>query len=400
MKMRSYWLMNFPPVWSIWVFLTVFGVTYWLDQWFPVAVFTGLRTLLIFLASLVFGAWRVIAFYPYPAGKYGRWLTMTPWQFGTRLPNGSIQLNASDMLTVGLLCSITLWDHDISIVTPLAIFLYTYIICATYSTFSGIPWRKYWLKKVLIAAIMPFAFYPVVSVYSMVISLAVCYWLCFSLLREVLKDFPWNQIAWLQSDEEVLTKKSLKTFIAGWPYSALAAIEKKEPRIKNRICEILVPILLAVWWLHAMMALTLDKNCFPLSFILVCIALLGIGIRLSCYLTGTAPPISLWGRIFNGYFIIPKYDRIFLTPLLVVILVFFAVYFMPESTQYAVWIFELTIFALLVILRGFPPSLDQWRQTGAFRIVRSKMIEKQASQVINKPKTVFEKNPVDLLMGK
>ena len=408
MKTRPYFLMNFPPVWTLCLFYFLIGASYLLDVSIiklvkvhsDVFMFAPFRQVVICFGAFVFGVWRCTVFYPYPAGKYGKWLTLSPWRYGMSLPKGAVQLNLTDLAVVAMLCLTTLVDEEIPVVTPLAVFLYTYIIVTIISTINGIPLTKYWKKKFLILLIIPLAFYPGPSINSMLISLAVCYLLCRSLLRDVLKEFPWNQNIWLEHDEDVYTRKSLKYLATGWPYSVLGATEEK--RIRNKMAKIILLNLLIVWYLHAIIALNTDKHIsIFLSLILCYVAALCIIIRMVVYLKGTAPPISFLGRIMNGYFIIPKYDRVFLAPLFIVVFVIFTVYFMPKSAQYASWAFEGAVFIILCISLGFPPGISQWRNTGAVRLVRSKMQENKIQQTQARPQGVGLNKPLgELLIGK
>lgn len=401
--------MNFPPVWAFCLFYFLIGASYLLDiviqsiKMMPdVFIFAPLRQVFICAAAFMLGVWRCAAFYPYPAGKYGKWLTLTPWRYGMSLPKGAVQLNLTDLAIAAMLCLTTLVDREMPVVTPLAVFLYTYIIVTMISTINGIPLTGYREKKFLILMIIPLAFYPEPSINNMLISLAVCYLLCRSLLRDVLKAFPWNQTLWMERDEDILARKSLKYVATGWPYSVLAATEEKRFSIKNKTAAVILLNLLIVWYLHALLALNEDKNIpILLSFILCYFAALNIIIRLVVYLKGTAPPISFLGRIMNGYLIIPKYDRVFVAPLSIIALVILTIYFMPKSAQHAAWCFEGAVFAILYISLGFQPGLNQWRNTGAVRLVRSKMQENQIRQTQAHPQGVGLNKPLgELLTGK
>ena len=392
MKTRAYFFKNFPPVWTACLFYFLILGSYFFDLMMQnmmqtmefqseVFILGEVRQGIICIGAFGFGIWRFAAFYPYPAGKYGKWLALTPWRYGLQMPKGAVQLNITDIVVIAMLCLTTLLDRKIPVVTPMAIFLYTYIVMAMVSTISGIPLNKHWGKRFLILVIIPFAFYPQPSMNNMLISLAVCYFLCYSLLSNVLKAFPWNQRAWLDDDEDIFAQKSLKYIETGWPYSALAATEKKRFCIKNRTFTIIMFNLLIVWYLHSILALEAEYCRIGLSVLLCYFAILNIVIRLIVYLNGTTPPISFLGRIMNGYFIIPKYDRIFIAPLSIILLVALTVYFMPKPAQHAVWVFEGAVFTILCISMGFPPSLSQWRNIGAIRIVRSKFQENKTKQV-------------------
>ncbi|MFA7230714.1 MAG: hypothetical protein WC071_05545 [Victivallaceae bacterium] len=379
MKARPYLLKPLPPLWLLLLFFGTIGGSYLIDMAYEIrSNLLPLRCILIVVGTLTFGLWRVIAFYPYPDSRYGKWLALTPWRYWQQLPKGSVQLTITDWLLVATLCATTkLTNGAISVATPAIIFLYAYIGIALFSTLRKTNLNGYWEKRVLILIIIPFAFYPLPSIQATLISLGICYVLCYSHLRDVLKDFPWNTNAWLKSDEALLAQKSLKYLESGWPFSQLASYEKKSFAVISRTFTIILVNALIIWWLHALLNFGCDNPdmSVALSVFLYPFTIVACIIRLAIYLSGAKPPISFWGRILNGYFLIPKYDYVFVTPLCAIAVCVFTEYFMPKSTKYAIWSFEAAVFAILCICMGFPPTLNKWRNTGAFRIIRNKKQE-------------------------
>ena len=402
MKTRPYLLMNFPPVILVLVFITIAGGTYFWDIGWNDKVFDPLRTLLICFSAFVLGTWRVTAFYPYPGGTYGKWLTLTPWQYGMQMPKGSVQLNISDLAAMAILSATTLLDRQIHFLVPVFIFLYVYILTAITATINGISETKYWHKRLLILVIIPTAFYPFPSMTSLIVSVAVCYLLCYLHLRDLLKAFPWNQSFWLEKDEDILARKSLKYAETGWPFSALAATDRKFFSLSSKSLTIIVLSGLLVWWVHSIAATLLningDDEVGILTFVLVIAGVIAISIRLF-FLQGTAPPISFWGRIFNGFFIIPQYDKIFVAPLIILAVVIGTVYWIGKCENAAIWLFDGSLWVITVVCAGFPPGMNQWRSTGWFRAVRSSMLEKQLQQ-LKLEKTGLNKPISELFTGK
>lgn len=399
MKMKAYFLKNFPPVWTVYLFFFILVASYFFDLVIQsmactsdVFVLASVRTGIICLAASVFGVWRIAAFYPYPSLKYAKSLALTPWHYAMQMPKGSVQLNITDIAIVAMLCLTTCFDKHISVMIPVIVFLYAYILTAIISTLNGIPMWKYWTKRIFILIIIPLAFYPLPSIANFLISLSACYLLCYIHLRDVLKGFPWNQTAWLEQDEDILTQKSLEYAETGWPHSSLTAINKNH-FIMNKPFVVIIISFLVTWWLHAFLAHAYDIKFLHrvLSFILCYLAFFITVIRLKIYLLGTAPPISLLGRITNGYFIIPKYDHVLVAPVCIAITGFVTAYFLPTTPQYASWVFEGAIFVILCIFMGAGPNLNQWRNLGAFRIVRNKFQENKMHQMagqgsgLNKP---------------
>ena len=91
--------------------------------------------------------------------------------------------------------------------------------------------------------------------------------------------------------------------------------------------------------------------------------------RLAIYVDGYYSPISLWGRIWTGRWIIPGYDRVFIAPLVIIAVGPLSVYCLqavglPLDVAATVGIGTMTLAALIL-----PPRLRSWRLTGQHRIV-------------------------------
>jgi hypothetical protein len=366
------------------------------------SAFYTIRIFMICGAAVALAVWRVVAFFPYPGGAYGGWLALTPWQYGMQMPKGSLQLNFTDFVMVGALCWLTRLEDAIPVAVPVMIFLYIYIFASVSSTTLAIDPKRYWGKRTLILFVIPFAFYPKVSWESALISLAAAYLLCYLHLRDFLKEYPWNTISWVFKQEELLAFASRKLPMSGWPYSVLAPDRKSPLSLKNNTVAKLTFIALFIWWMHTVIAIfhsprNDDSGMFILLVIIVAVV---SGFSRLFLLNGTAPPISFWGRILKGYFIIPKYDRIFVAPLIIIAVTVFTVKALSaKNVENVVALTELSIFAILTIATFCPPGIRQWFNTGAFRFARNKMLEKQLGQIAQQ-KSAVNKPLKEIFLGK
>jgi hypothetical protein len=94
-----------------------------------------------------------------------------------------------------------------------------------------------------------------------------------------------------------------------------------------------------------------------------------LSVRLCIYCANYRPPISLWGRILTLRWIVPGYDRVFLTPL--------ATLGLGLTLPYA--LFKMHLDPALVLGLSLPPfliagmlggpALWQWRLTSPARLV-------------------------------
>ncbi len=89
--------------------------------------------------------------------------------------------------------------------------------------------------------------------------------------------------------------------------------------------------------------------------------------RLFAYLRGTAPPISLLGRLRTGRFIVPGYDLVFVIPV-ISILVSLGLFALAESRGLEPVPISGAIVAAAALLNlaGYPQWIS-WQLTGHFR---------------------------------
>src|SRR5262249_12037823 len=96
--------------------------------------------------------------------------------------------------------------------------------------------------------------------------------------------------------------------------------------------------------------------------------------RLSLYLSGYLPPISIWGRLTTGRWIIPGYDKVFVAPLLAVgLAAWMSTEILNRNLDPRVYV-PMVTFVFLAIFLGMGPSLKAWRLTGNHRIVEGKQV--------------------------
>src|SRR5262249_15126958 len=125
------------------------------------------------------------------------------------------------------------------------------------------------------------------------------------------------------------------------------------------------------WWTFAGISLipNAEDQQVALLFVLSLVALAVPGARFGIYCDGYAPPISFLGRLATGRWIIPRYDQVFVAPLLAVA---------AGSTLGGVAVLlgldlvvalPVVIAVVLFLSLGLGPSLQVWRLTGNHRIV-------------------------------
>lgn len=388
MKRKAAFLKNIPPVWTIIVFLLIYSsmqvpclIAWHLGKEVGIRS-TGPRCVIVLIFTIFYAFWRVYSFYPNPNGSYGKWLSNTPWQYGKKLPAGAIAINITDIVIVASICMLESIFPRFSPLIPATVFIVAYTVALYASCLMSTESSKYPIKKILFWIIIPFAFFPYPGLVNSLIVIFICWLISHLLLLDTLKEYPWNQDEWLKHNSDNLTNKNRSIHKVGWPYFFLSpetpikASRKKWPLVF--LCAIIT------WWLHAGMTFisTFDsglKNNSLCFIVVIFITSIVVLCRL-LFLQNTASPISFFGKIFSGHWLIPKFDKIFVAPIVAILICIIAISFMPKNTGYAILVSDLAIF--LILLSGFaiPPSLTAWTYTGGFRLRRNLTFEKQSMQ--------------------
>jgi hypothetical protein len=315
---------------------------------------------------VIYGVYRVVAFHPALRGGYSRWLQATPWTAARPLPLGPVHLVGQDVVLVGGLM-LLVWcfqGHDALVLAP--VFLCAYLLpLAGYLALTG---------EVGFAFAVAFGVGLTVRLmFDPTLALAAAlgtYGVAYAGLRQSLARFPWN----LDRLEEHGLKVNPKGQALpggnelGWPFAVL----NPEPRaagITTR--DALLTAALAGWWAYVLLSLlprTSDRE--PGEVLLALTAWLSLPtVRLLVYYIRFQPPISAWGRLRTGRWFFPRYDRIFVAPLLAwaagatAFVGLSVVGFQGDVVAAAV----LTVTLAVVLAVG--PSRREWLLTGRHRIV-------------------------------
>ena len=131
-------------------------------------------------------------------------------------------------------------------------------------------------------------------------------------IRRGLEQFPWKPRK--LPDFSDLNRLLASAGPCGWPFDRMLGqvLIDGISRIDAAIC-----CMLSTWWLFVISSFIRDPSDRVKAVVIpLCLAcVLSPIIRLSIYLDGYNSPISLWGRIRTGRWIIPGYDHVFIVPL-------------------------------------------------------------------------------------
>jgi hypothetical protein len=324
-----------------------------------------LRDAALIAASCFYGIWRVVAFHPFYRPSYAEWLKLTPWTSRYPLPEGPIRLAAQDLIVAGILVATMHSSTTARQLIPV-------MLLTAHSMANGLA--LYWTGTRRIAYAIGFLLGLLVLA-SREPNIALAVAAATSLvahagIRRSLARFPWETpeavtrfLLGLIGRKSELPKQAL-----GYPYDGLSPCLPEPLPLRDGIALSLLP----AWWAFVFIEVTPKDGAGAAAvFCLYLLPGLVIG-RCVSYLAICRPPISLWGRIMTGRWILPGYDRALAAPLLATTL---AIGLAVAGVRYhapAQFVLPACIATVSLVTLTMGPSLRVWRLTGAYRLVPSR----------------------------
>ena len=316
------------------------------------------RIVILVIASTLYGYYRVRYFHPFYDRKYRQWLCVSPWSIDKPLPQGPVHLIWADLVILAVLSLLAYSNVPALAAVPVIAFLIVYL-AMFFLTFEV----EDVVFPILFLFLAPFTFYPFANVYITTLVLILLYALFYVGFRQSFKGFPWNTKYWKDDIVEEFKKQAIKKKVLGWPFKFLNIYEDLEMPCFGAF----LLTLLLTWWLHVM-RWAIDEP-YNLNFL----ALLAFFVafwRTLAYIGFYRPPISLLGRIFTGRLIIPKYDKVFIAPICILLVGKPLSIVLQRCGLSTVWNFEICSFLIFVLAFSLPPTLKKWRLTGAYQIAK------------------------------
>lgn len=276
-------------------------------------LFRTFRFVWLLVSAVSYGSFRASAFHPLLDADYRRWLELSPWRAGKPLPSGPITLVAQDLV---LLLALLGLYHELE--WRLILFPCAFLVGFQFTSALLLWFTNHWGFAYLIGFGLGTAILFRDKFDILLGLLCVNYGVNLWGINRSLQTFPWK-LGWrmecrsFKEAEEQKEKRSL-----GWPFDALSP---ESPALLIQKHDGICSSLLLGW-----LALTLTL-VIPMRFEgwMVCLALTSYGMMFGClfrigvYVHTCYSPISLLGRISTRRWIIPRFDVIFVAPLLAVL---------------------------------------------------------------------------------
>jgi hypothetical protein len=360
-----------PPGWAIATFALMYGVLetlhFWVRSFAPheALAFLVLRDVLVIAALALYGAFRVVAFHPLFRPEYRKWLMLSPWSYRRPLPMGPVFPTLQDLIALALAVVIMHGTYIELRVGAVAAFTISYVVFACLILFS----TRIWIEGYLLA-------------FGLGLTIRLDAWRSDAAMVVLALLFPvalvglWRSLTWFPWDERVekigkkmasIQGQQAMLVGTGWPFDHLNP-QRKHAGIPTRH-GVMISVLLG-WWFYAVQSAgPLHDPDFRDGVAFVFIILCGAfsAARFLFYCGGYWPPISIWGRLWTGRWIIPGYDYVFVAPLCALAAMLIGI-FLPRGPFSPGLVLApfLTLVALACLTMG--PRLERWRLTGDHRI--------------------------------
>jgi hypothetical protein len=335
---------------------------------------TRMRIVVLGFAAAAYALFRLWRFHPACNSAYSAWLEMSPWTANRPLPLGPIHLVWQDAVVVGVLAAVAKWRTDMNPFIPLIAFAMTYL-CGLNLLLA---FTRRWASCQTLGFLWPALMLPGARGWPGIAALAGIVIVLWQGTRASLRAFPHGFMQGFSRTSGSLLSSLLQAEIRipgarsstlatsskeiGWPYLALSP-KIDLPSVSTKTSFLLG--LLFGWWTFCL-SLAFE-GAIPREMILVMGAVIAV-IRLLIYCANVAPPFDIWGRFTSGRLILPEFDRVFLTPLGVILLAVVGAGLMrriDSGAQAAVGACVVGVIWFALLAGG--PSLRNWFLTGQHR---------------------------------
>jgi len=346
-----------------------------------VGAFQYLQSRLLCFAAACFGFYRATAFHPYFRESYRKWLITTCWRVGRPLPLGPVTLTFSDALLVALTTALLWHAHTtVPLFAVAGLFAAVYLLRIAFSLLREGPRGGGYAVAFGLLGMLIFGSEPEFACLVAVPTYLVA-WLGLRRSLARLPHYEQGQLSKLIASMNVPRGQRPAFQVASaWPFGYLAPHISAAglPRFDATCIA-----LLAGWTLFCLTAASNERNAgFVLpdreaaGFALLGWLLCGFSVlaRLSAYCISYPPPISLFGRLATGRWIIPGYDRALVAPIGGLLIWWWLAPALSEVLHVPTAIglsISLTLALLAVLVPG--PSYRDWVLASPCRMVPTKL---------------------------
>lgn len=332
-------------------------------------------------AAGVYGIYRVAAFHPGIRPGYLGWLKTTCWRSPQPLPLGPIHWVIQDHIIVGNLFALEYVIGRLGLgsgIPPLVIVLVFGI--------ANLAVLGLWLRatnQIDISYAVGFGiglslWFALIG-YGLAV-LGITYLVALVGLRRSLAEFPWDSPREEKLRQNLGLKSAESRIVGadslGWPFGHFLKVDGGPLSYRECVWLSLLP----GWWCAVAAVRCHEDNALLLMWFATAATNAFAVVRIMTYIIRFTPPISLFGRLFTFRWIIPSYDKVFVAPVLSVVVSIATAtligwqFYKPLSARklppMVEFLIPLPLVAGLLVLFCVGPSLRNWQLTGGYRMRR------------------------------
>ncbi|MEZ6130192.1 MAG: hypothetical protein R3C59_16020 [Planctomycetaceae bacterium] len=295
-----------------------------------------MRDNMILAALALYGAYRVFAFHPLTNTEYRNWLKLTPWQTGLPLPLGAVHPRFADAVVVLALSALLADGRVLTNGDAVRPSMLAGILTSILSHATAIAAVTCLLepKRLAYSALFLLGFSLQLSGVAPLLSLVILgvgWAVSLTALSQSWERFPWgDSVHWGTQfkrrwramnaqnggiiNEDDFGPDRVAPQELGWPFNALSPWT---PPVHTSIRERLLQAVLFGWWMHAFLFNIPSKDIVN-AFGMIVLGYGGIILiiaKVGSYAGNHSSPLNLAGRFWLRKWIIPKYDRAAVGPL-------------------------------------------------------------------------------------
>ncbi len=348
----------------------------------------------VVLTSIVaptYAVWRVLYYHPLFRPSYHQLTALSPYPSNNRLLLGPIHLNSIDLFMISAFTALYYFSGTRYLTVSIPVFAPTFIlnlILFSYSVthFILLRWKDYPIRSIFIFLIMPVCIWSYRIPWLTTFAVLILYILCASLINDWLKNYPWNT----SFEKDVPVSQKNKLFLATLTNSEIGILSPADTIRTISMKKALLICGIITWWIEVpaiIKLFTSTEEIFSISSFFIIftnvniILYVSIISRFKYIFSCGLSPISFWGRLRSGQWIIPSYDIIFVAPILAILLTLIPFKAAQLIIKYStllpdklflintLCVVPICFFLALLCILKFPPDLTHWACTGPYRIL-------------------------------
>jgi hypothetical protein len=334
----------------------------------------NIRAGILGTAAGFYALYRLWRFHPACNSAYAGWLKTSPWTPQKPLPLGPVHPVWQDAVVLGAMTAFAQWYAHVDPDLPVIVFGLVYLVAMTLL----LAFTRTWIPCLLLGFIWPAPALPMMRGWPTLGIIAALVAVIWYGHRKSLHAFPWKRtepnppesrranqrksIGEMEIRIDGLSNTpAVRTPDLGWPFLWLSPkIECKSVSAATSLC---LSALLGWWTYCAIVGFEIPSS--PAA-ILVFAAMAAL-VRFAIYCSGLGPSFNLWGRLASGRIIVPGFDQVVVTPLIVLALAIAGGVAIQHSGSWYPMASACVVGLIWFALLGGGPTMRKWILTGQHR---------------------------------